>query len=120
MGKAQLHNTLGPQKYHWTYHAKSKMNYYQLSESRVKRVIKSPLRREEGIAPKTHAAMQPTSYKRVDGQRTWNQEIWTMFQKKEDNTITIISAWRYPGKTKPSQPFPDSMVQEIEEALTHL
>lgn len=119
MGKAQS-DILSQRRYQWTQHAKGKIRYYGLSESRIRRVIKSPLRREEGIAQGTQAAMQPSSYKRKDGKQTWNQEIWVMYQTKKDNTIVIISAWRYPGKTTPSQPLPDSMVQEIEEALASI
>lgn len=80
------------------------MNFYKLSEQRVRRVIHSPKRIEEGIAPKTVALMQPTSVKsdKRQGTRTetWNQEIWVMFQD-EKSRRKIISAWRYPGKTKP-------------------
>ncbi len=119
MEKAQT-DILSQRKYQWTRHAQGKIRYYGLSESRIRRVIKTPLRREEGIAEGTQAAMQPSSYKQKNGKRTWNQEIWVMYQTKKDNTIVIISAWRYPGKTKPSQPLPDMMVQEIEEALSSI
>jgi len=117
MGKAQS-DILSGRTYRWTRHAQEKARYYKLSESRIRRIIKSPLRREEGIAEGTQAAMQPSSYKRKDGKQTWNQELWVMYQTKKDNTIVIISAWRYPGKTTPSQPLPDMMVHEIEEALS--
>jgi len=82
---------------HWTSHAKAKMMHYRLSPARIRRVLHSPKRTEEGIAPKTIAMMQPASMKRGG---TWSQEIWVMFQdsSKERN---VISAWRYPGVTKP-------------------
>ena len=45
----------------WTSHAKMKMNFYRLSEGRVRRVLHSPMRIEEGIAEDTIAMMQPVS-----------------------------------------------------------
>ena len=60
----------------WTSHAKFKMKYYGLSESRVKRVIRNPERVEEGIAEETVAMMQlgsSTSKKPY--------EIWVMMSK---------------------------------------
>ena len=45
----------------WTRHARAKMAFYKLSEQRVMRVIHSPKRIEEGVAPKTVAVMQPAS-----------------------------------------------------------
>lgn len=120
-------------QYAWTKHAQYKMKFYGLSESRVRRVIKSPLRIEEGIAPQTIAAMQPASYKTKDGQKTWSQEIWVMYRiknkskhslkqtsnllKPKENVLTIISAWRYPGKTKVREGLPPEILQEIAEAL---
>ena len=66
--------------YLWTAHAQAKMRFYGLSESRVRRVLHSPLRIEEGIAPGTVAALQPASYKTKDGKRSWGQEIWVMYK----------------------------------------
>ena len=40
---------------HWTMHAKDKMRYYKLSESRIKRILNYPKRIEEGIAKNTVA-----------------------------------------------------------------
>ncbi len=118
----------------WTHHARAKMNFYRLSEARVRRVLNAPKRTEEGVAPKTVAMMQPASlifkikrdavaafdFDRGRGQvsagtpvkssRTWNdkapkneswsQEIWVMVEDSHDRR-TIISAWRYPGRTRP-------------------
>ena len=140
--------------YYWTQHAKAKMAYYKLSESRVRRVIKSPLRVEEGIAPDTVAYMQPVSYKTKNGQKTWNQELWVMvaagankqhitdnLQQEKDvkannkskvesskqdskfkirnSSVRIISAWRYPGMTKPQASLPKAILDEIREALNN-
>lgn len=91
---------------HWTYHARAKMAFYKLSEGRVRAVLNSPKRVEEGIAPKTVAMMQPASVKISAGrfgsnkQEDWKQEIWVMIQD-EKTRRKVISAWRYPGKSKP-------------------
>lgn len=125
--------------HHWTAHAKMKMRYYGLSEQRIKRVIKSPQRLEEGVAEKTVAVMQPQSTTRdkETGEKTWKAEIWVMYQvaqgtQKDMNInvpeklrgifkarkhVKIISAWRYPGKTKPGESLPESILEEIAEAL---
>lgn len=119
---------LSPSKLIWTSHAKFKMAFYGLSESRVRRVLKSPLRTEEGIAERTGACMQPASYKFKNGKKSWNQEIWVMFategrkrtndqQRITDHSLRIISAWRYPGVTKPRAPLPEVIRTEIDEAL---
>ena len=106
--------------FHWTTHVKDKMRFYRLSESRVKRVMHSPRRIEEGIAPDTIAMMQPASIRTgmENGKRkeTWNQELWVMIEetKKERK---IISAWRYPGMTRAGQPLPEEILREISEAL---
>ena len=88
------------------------MAFYKLSEQRVARVMHSPKRIEEGVAPKTVAMMQPASIKtaarptfakKVDAtskKETWSQEIWVMVQDLGKQR-KIISAWRYPGITKP-------------------
>ncbi len=110
-------------KLSWTTHAKMKMAFYGLSESRVRRVMKTPLRTEEGIAEKTAACMQPASYKFKNGEKTWNQEIWVMFSVahpksiKTNPSVKIISAWRYPGKTKPRTALPDEILAEIDEGI---
>lgn len=88
----------------WTNHAKAKMNFYRLSEQRVRRVLHSPKRVEEGIAPKTVAMMQPVTVKnkteKGERKELWTQEIWVMAQDSKAKR-KIISAWRYPGMTKP-------------------
>ncbi len=78
------------------------MAFYKLSKQRVMRVIHSPRRTEEGVAPKTIAMMQPTSVK-LDKTKTreiWSQEIWAMVQDLGKQR-KIVSAWRYPGMTRP-------------------
>ncbi len=82
------------------------MQFYRLSPMRVRRVLNAPKRVEEGVAPKTVAVMQPAAIKASGGragaqkEERWTQEIWVMIQDvgKERR---VISAWRYPGVTKP-------------------
>ncbi len=81
----------------WTVHAQVKMRQYRLSPARVRRVLHSPRRTEDGIAPDTIAVMQPSSMKSGN---TWTQEIWVMVQDGP-KARRVISAWRYPGVTKP-------------------
>ncbi len=81
-----------PKTIHWTWHSREKMGFYRLSEARVRRVLHSPARTEEGIAPKTWASMQPAG--------NGKHEIWVMYQDVGSKR-KIISAWRYPGRTKP-------------------
>lgn len=115
---------------YFTNHAKAKMRFYHLSEQRVRRVLHSPKRIEEGIAPGTVAMMQSSG----SGKRP--HEIWIMIQSVEADKrglkpfgeaqggrgITrkktkIISAWRYPGITKSGQPLPEEILREMRAAV---
>ncbi len=82
----------------WTRHSEAKMGFYHLSKQRVRRVLNSPKRVEEGIAPNTIAMMQAA------GSKKHPYEIWLMLQKSKNKEktreIKIISAWKYPGQTK--------------------
>jgi hypothetical protein len=114
----------------WTRHAQAKMAFYKLSEQRVVRVMHSPKRIEEGVAPRTVAMMQPASIKTMAGgstfankidetvkKETWSQEIWVMVQDLGKQR-KIISAWRYPGMTKPrSEDSLDLLRREYREFL---
>lgn len=85
----------------WTNHSIDKMKQYQLSEQRIRRVLHTPKRKEEGIAPNTIAVMQST------GTLKHPTEIWVMIQEIKNRNeqsknvlnkkIRIISAWRYPA-----------------------
>lgn len=106
----------------WTKHVKKKMQQYQLSERRLRRVLRLPSRVEEGIAPRTIAIMQPT------GTKKHPTEIWLMYQElnskrktksKKLRKIRIISAWRYPGKSpigKPP-PIPDDILEDLDNII---
>jgi len=94
-----------PIQLQWTLHARAKMNHYRLTPARVRHVLHSPKRVEEGVAPKTVAMMQPVSFKTAAGRaggdkkESWTQEIWVMVQDAA-GVRKVISAWRYPGVTK--------------------
>jgi hypothetical protein len=128
--------TLQSGGYHFTTHAQYKMRQYGLSVQKVRGVIRSPKRKEIGIAPKTVAVMQPVSPKIIAGKETWKQEIWVMFQEQDlpraklsgwsaallpggripqAKSIKIISAWRYPGVSPKRHPIPAEILREIEE-----
>ena len=102
---------------HWTKHAKNKMRFYHLSEQRVRRVLNSPKRTEEGIAPGTIAMMQRA------GSIKHPYEIWVMIQKakrrsQRTNSITkVISAWKYPGITRAGEPLPEEVIRELKEVV---
>lgn len=68
------------------------MAFYGLSPDRVKRIVRTPTRTEEGIALNTIGVMQPGTNKKKPS------EVWVMYQKKGSRKI-IISAWRYPGES---------------------
>lgn len=111
--------------YQWTNHSLAKMKYYGLSQQRIKRVIKSPNRVEEGIVEKTIASMQAA------GSKNHPYEIWVMYQiskpkaKSEkpkfnflkNNKLKVISAWRYPGKSPKNNPVPEEILNEIKSLL---
>ena len=115
-------------KYEWTNHVKEKMLYYGISSSLIKRIVRFPKRKEEGVAPRTTAVMQPR------GSVKTPQEIWVMYQlrrPKESELRTygkaiasepkmrIISAWRYPGISPVGKkiPIPDEILQELENII---
>ena len=97
-------------KYHWTNHVVRKMSFYGLSPNRIKRVIRTPKRVEEGIAENTIAVMVPGTNKKKPS------EIWTMYQKRGAKKV-IISAWRYPGISPvgKSIPIPADILEELKK-----
>ena len=92
----------------WTAHARAKMRFYHLSEQRVRRVLNSPKRVEEGIVPDTIAMMQGA------GSGKHPYEIWTMLVKTNKGK-RVISAWKYPGVTKPGESLPEEIIREMRE-----
>lgn len=109
----------------WTKHAIRKMQYYQLSETRLKRVLNNPKRKELGIAPGTVAVMQPASTRSRSSTRggpakkEWNSEIWLMYQNLKEGKLRIITAWRYPGKSpiRGPIPIPEEILEELGEQI---
>jgi len=92
---------------YWTRHIKEKMRYYGLGEGRLRRILRVPKRREDGIAPETIALMQNAGTKKPT-------EIWLMYQlvgKKKK----MISAWRYPGISPEGKqiPIPENIIEEL-------
>lgn len=96
-------------QFYWTKHAKEKMRYYGLSEGRLRRILRTPSRREQGIAPRTIALMQPAGTKKPS-------EIWLMYQPLIQRK-RIISAWRYPGVSPlgKSIPIPEDIIEELKK-----
>lgn len=107
----------------WTKHAKEKMGFYQLSERRLKKVLRNPDRKEKGIAPQTIAVMQRAGSKKNP------YEIWLMYQlinsrlkaqnsKRKGKRIKIISAWRYPGVSPIGEaPIPQDILEDLKNLL---
>jgi len=116
-------------KYIWTNHVCQKMHFYNLSESRIKRILRHAKRIEEGIAPDTAASMQRNDTKKRQ------EEIWVMWSKNPrdrkasqageaannkkfftfTNKTIIISAWRYPGISPAGKkiPIPENIWEEL-------
>jgi hypothetical protein len=98
---------------YWTYHVRDKMRQYRLSESRIKRVLRFPKRKEVGVAENTVAGMQPA------GSKKHPYEIWVMWATRQSPSVKrkakfnlkaketiVISAWRYPGISPVHEPPP--------------
>jgi len=124
-------------KLFWTEHSKIKMKQYGLSVSKLLGILRKPERKELGIVPGTTAVMRtnPAKSKKVplpflDSGASkkftkWQPkkapgEIWLMFKdvkQSGENIRKIISAWRYPGISKPGEaiPIPDDIRKELME-----
>lgn len=114
----------------WTEHSKIKMRQYGLSVSKLLGILRKPERKERGIAPGTSAAMKTNKVffkqKQITLKDAWQKpkkapgEIWIMYKdvtrKSEGPIRKIISAWRYPGISKPGEeiPIPDDIRRELE------
>ena len=99
----------GPKKLAWTAHSQDKMRQYRLSEARVRRIMHTPHRVEEGIAEGTVAMMQ-----RSTGKNPY--ELWVMVVDKPGER-KVISAWRYPGVTEPRAELPYSVRSALESLV---
>jgi len=94
------------------------MVFYNIAPSKIKTIFRKPDRTEEGIAPGTIAAMQ---VKKSNSAKQKETEIWLMYKinKKRKSRVTMISAWRYPGRTKKGQmiPIPPEILEELQSIL---
>ena len=86
------------------------MLFYGLTADRVKRIIRSPKRVENGVAENTIAVMVPGSNKKKP------TEVWAMYQQKGAKKV-IISAWRYLGVSPVGKtiPIPADILAELKE-----
>ena len=114
-------------KLHWTEHSKIKMKQYGLSKQKLLGILYRPERKEQGIVPGTTAVMKTNKVffkeKKITLNKVWKPikapgEIWIMYKdiKKQGEQIRkIISAWRYPGISKPGEeiPIPEDIKREI-------
>jgi len=102
-------------RFSWTTHIKNKMVFYHISPNEIKTIFQKPNRTEEGIAPNTIAAMRVKKTRAKDRPET---ETWIMYKlnQKTRSKITMISAWRYPGRTKPGErpQIPVDILEELD------
>ncbi len=101
-------------KIYWTNHSKLKMRQYSLSKTKLINLLYKPERKESGIVFGTTAVMkQNKSYSKAKNKKAPG-EIWLMYKDVKD-LRKIISAWRYPGISKPGEniPIPEDIRQEI-------
>ncbi|OGZ67730.1 MAG: hypothetical protein A3D35_03680 [Candidatus Staskawiczbacteria bacterium RIFCSPHIGHO2_02_FULL_34_9] len=114
-------------KIQWTEHSKIKMRQYGLSQTKLINLIHKPERKEQGIVPGTKAVMKTNkSYsnnklklvvkKPYQNVKKSPGEVWLMYKDVKDER-RVISAWRYPGVTKPGEeiPIPKEILQELME-----
>jgi len=112
-------------KLHWTDHSLIKMRQYGLSKTKLLNILRKPERMEVGIVPGTTAVMQTNkkynkirqlslSNKKWSSQKKSPGEVWLMYKDVKD-LRRVISAWRYPGVSKPGEeiPIPRDIRREI-------
>ncbi len=105
-------------QFSWTSHVKRKMLQYRISEQKIKTILRTPERIEEGIAPETTASM-----KRNDTPKR-KEELWVMYVKKpkvkgQMSKVTIVSTWRYPGVSPKDRavPIPEDVWEDLKSVL---
>lgn len=101
-------------KIQWTEHSKLKMRQYGLSKIKILNLLRKPQRTEKGIAEGTTAVMQPNKVYSMSKIKKNPGEIWLMYKDTKDFR-KIISAWRYPGISKPGDPVP--VPKDIEQEI---
>ena len=111
-------------KLHWTEHSKIKIRQYGLSKHKLINMIYKPERKEKGIVPGTIAVMKTNKVffkeKKISFAKAWKSpkkvpgEVWLMYKDVKD-LRKIISAWRYPGVSRPGEEIP--MPYDIREEI---
>lgn len=104
--------------YIFTSHALSKMRHYRMSESVVRKIIRHPDRVEEGVVEDFIASMKETGSKSYP-------EAWVMYKpiNEVDNhgisrsSLKILTAWKYPGKSKERNIIPDEVLREVRSII---
>jgi len=111
-------------KFFWTEHSKIKMRQYGLSKQKLLGILRRPERKEKGIASGTTAVMKTNKVffkeKKITLANAWQKskrapgEIWLMYKDNKEFR-KIISAWRYPGISKPGEeiPIPEEIRREL-------
>jgi hypothetical protein len=123
--------TIAFRKLFWTEHSKIKMRQYGLSKQKLLGILARPERKEQGIAPGTTAVMKTNKTffkaKQITLKNAWQKprkapgEIWIMYKdiknsaKYSEQVRRIISAWRYPGISKPGEaiPIPEDIKKDL-------
>ena len=100
------------------------MRQYGLSKQKLLGILYRPERKEKGIVLGTTAVMKTNKVffktKQVTLAGAWQKprkapgEIWLMYRDIKDFR-KIISAWRYPGISKPGEeiPIPSDILREL-------
>ena len=100
------------------------MRQYGLSKQKLLGILHNPERKEKGIVSGTTAVMKTNKVffkeKKVTISKAWQRprkapgEIWLMYRDVNDFR-RIISAWRYPGISKPGEeiPIPKDILQQL-------
>ena len=108
----------------WTTHSQMKMKQYGLSKQKLSGILRNPERKEQAIVPGLIAVMKTNKTffkeKKITLNDAWKKskkspgEIWLMFKDKKGER-KIISAWRYPGVSKPGEeiPIPEDIKNDI-------
>jgi hypothetical protein len=98
------------------------MKQYGLSKQKLLGILYKPERKEKGIVPGTLAVMKTNKVffkeKKITLDKAWQKpkrapgEIWLMYKDTSPSANSgqvmrkIISAWRYPGISKPGEAIP--------------
>lgn len=99
----------------WTDHSKIKMRQYGLSSSKLLQILRKPERKEKGIVVGTSAVMKTNKVFSLSKSKIKKApgEIWLMYKDAtlrrdsgQEKVRKIISAWRYPGISKPGEAIP--------------